>query len=146
MDRGATKDKDISELMRNINDMQRTAQDREKEFHLMRKDAEDRALESEKKLLSLNVEKETLEKTLDETKAGNAKSESTVQELNAQLSEAKIGFAQLTSQLQLEKDMRAKCEAKEAEERNERVAVSAQLLAMTKEHSKAETQKLEAPG
>ena len=140
MERGATKDKDISELMRNISDMQRTAQDREKEFHLMRKDAEDRALESEKKLLSLNVEKESLEKVLDETKAGNMKSDSTIQELNQQLSESKISFAQLTSQLQLEKDLRAKCEIKEVEERNERVAVSAQLLALTKEHSKAETQ------
>lgn len=49
-------------------------------------------------------------------------------------------MAQFTSQLQLEKDLRTKSEEKEKCERDERVALSAQMLAMTREHSKYESQ------
>ncbi len=140
VERAATKDKDMSELMKSISDIQRMAQDREQEVHQLRKDAEDRALESEKKVLLLNVENQSLEKALDETKANCVTRENAIQELQQQLSDSKIDSAQFTSQLQLERDLRARSEEKEKEEHNERVALSAQMLAMTKEHSKAETQ------
>eukprot|EP00984_Skeletonema_dohrnii_P013827 scaffold5779_cov205-Skeletonema_dohrnii-CCMP3373.AAC.4 len=140
LERAATKDKDMSELMKIISDIQRTAQDREQGVHQLRKDAENRALESEKTVLSLNVEKQSLEKSLEETKAQCATHENTIQELQQHLSESKIESTQFTSQLQLERDLRARSEEKEKEEHNERVALSAQMLAMTKEHSQVETQ------
>lgn len=140
LERAATKDKDTNELMKSISDIQRTAQDREQEVHQLRKDAEDRALVSEKKVLLLNVENQSLERALDETKANCVTREDTIQELQNQVSDSKIDSAQFTSQLQLERDLRARSEEKEKEERNERVALSAQMLAMTKEHSKAEIQ------
>jgi len=140
LERAATKDKDMSELMKSISDIQRTAQDREQGVHQLRKDAEDRALESEKTVLSLNVENQSLEKALEETKAQCATHENTIQELQQHLSESKVESTQYTSQLQLERDLRARSEEKEKEEHNERVALSAQMLAMTKEHSQAETQ------
>lgn len=42
--------------------------------------------------------------------------------------------------LQVEKELRARAEAKELEERNERVAYSAQMVAMAKEHACSEAQ------
>lgn len=126
--------------MKSISDIQRMSQDRENEVYQLRKDAEDRAVESEKKVLSLNAENQSLEKALEETKANFVTRENTIQELQQQLSHSNIDLAQFTSQLQLERDLRARSEEKEKEEHNERVALSAQMLAMTKEHSKAETQ------
>ncbi|KAL7494093.1 hypothetical protein ACHAWT_004624 [Skeletonema menzelii] len=140
LERAATKDKDMSELMKSISEIQRTAQDREQEVQQLRKDAENRALDSEKNVLSLNIEKQSLEKALEETKANCVSLENKVQDLLQQVSESKIESTQLTSQLQLERDLRSRSEEKEKEEHNERVALSAQMLAMSKEHSRAETQ------
>ena len=116
LERAATKDKDTNELMKSISDIQRTAQDREQEVHQLRKDAEDRALVSEKKVLLLNVENQSLERALDETKANCVTREDTIQELQNQVSDSKIDSAQFTSQLQLERDLRARSEEKEKEE------------------------------
>merc|ERR1712045_602925 len=44
------------------------------------------------------------------------------------------------SNLTLEKELRARSDQKEREERNERIALSAQMVAMTKEHAQMETQ------
>jgi len=126
--------------MKSISDIQRMAQDREQEVHQLRKVADDRTLEAEKKVLLLNLEKQSLEKALDEAKANLVTREKTIQELQKHLSEYKIDLAQFTSQLQLEKDLRTKSEEKEKCERDERVALSAQMLAMTREHSKYESQ------
>ena len=140
LERSAAKDKDFSDLMKSVSDIQRTAQDRERELHQLRKVAEDRATEAEKKVLSLDLENQSLGKALDEGKAAWLARDNTIQELQTQLSDSKVDSAQFTSQIQLERDLRARSEEKEKEERNERIAISSQMLAMTKEHSTVETQ------
>lgn len=140
LERAATKDKDMSELMKSIGDIQRMAQDREEEVHQLRQFAEDRALESEKKVVSLIAEKQSLEKAMEDTKAGFEARESNVQDLLQQLSESKIESTQLASQLQLERDLRSRSEEKEKEEHNERVALSAQMLTISTEHGRKESQ------
>lgn len=140
MERSVAKDKDFSELMKSVSDIQRTAQEREREVNRLRKVAEDRATEAEKKVLSLDLENQSLGKALDEVKTACLARDNTIQELQTQLSDSKVNSAQFTSQIQLERDLRARSEEKEKEERNERIAISSQMLAMTKEHSKMETQ------
>jgi len=126
--------------MKSVGDIQRTAQDREQEVNQLRQLAEDRALESEKKVVSLIAEKQSLEKAMEDTKASCVTRENYIQELLQQLSGSKIESTQLTSQLQLERDLRSRREEREKEEHNERVALSAQMLAMTKENGRTETQ------
>jgi anion-transporting ArsA/GET3 family ATPase len=93
LERAATKDKDMSELMKSISDVQRIAQDREQEVHQLRKVADDRTLEAEKKVLLLYLEKLSLEKALDEAKANLVTREKTIQELQKHISDYKIDLA-----------------------------------------------------
>lgn len=79
--------------MKSISDVQRMAQDREQEVHQLRKVADDRTLEAEKKVLLLNLEKQSLEKALDEAKANLVTREKTIQELQKHISDYKIDLA-----------------------------------------------------
>ena len=64
--------------------------------------------------------------------------------LKEQIDELKSELSSLNAQLALEKELRSRSEQKESEERTERIALSAQMVAMTKEHALMEAQLNEA--
>lgn len=147
MEAATAKDRDMSELMKSIGDIQRSGQERELDAANQRKAAEDRATAAEsqvaecrEQLLSLGYEKKSLEDALETAKAACTTQQSTIDNLQKEISDSKIETVQHDSQLQLERDLRAKAEEKEADERAERVALAAQLNAQVQEHAQSEKQ------
>ena len=145
-DRAASKDKDMTELMKSIQDIQSAGQRREEDANKQRRDAESKVSELEKTLAvtkgELNVfnhERSTLKDTLDGAKQERQKALDKLDGMKDQVDELKADLNSTMSQLTLEKELRARSEQKEREERNERIALSAQMVAMTKEHSSMET-------
>lgn len=145
-DRAASKDKDMTELMKSIQDIQSAGQRREEEANKQRRAAESTVSELEKTLAvtkgELNVfnhERSTLKDTLDGAKQERQKALDKLDGMKDQVDELKADLNSTMSQLTLEKELRARSEQKEREERNERIALSAQMVAMTKEHSSMET-------
>ena len=122
----------MSKLMKSIGDIQRSSQDREQEVANQRKAAEDKAaaaegqvVECREKLLSLGYEKKSLEEALETSKVSCAAHVNTITSLQTEIAESRINTVQHDTQLQLEKDLRAKAEEKENEERAERIALAA---------------------
>lgn len=144
--RAASKDKDMTDLMKSIQDIQAQAQRREEEANKQRRQAEAKVSELEKALAvakgELNVfnhERSTLKDTLDSAKQERLAAMKNLDEMKKQVDELKADLNSTMSQLTLEKELRARSEQKEREERNERIALSAQMVAMTKEHAHMET-------
>jgi chromosome segregation ATPase len=144
--RAASKDKDMSDLMKSIQDIQAQAQRREEEANKQRRQAEAKVSELEKALAvtkgELNVfnhERSTLKDTLDSAKQERSAAMKNLEEMKKHVDELKADLNSTMSQLTLEKELRARSEQKEREERNERIALSAQMVAMTKEHAHMET-------
>lgn len=91
-----------------------------------------------------NHERSTLKETLDTAKNERLAALKQLDEMKVQVDELKTDLNSTMSQLTLEKELRARSEQKEREERNERIALSAQMVAMTKEHAHMETSLNEA--
>lgn len=144
--RAASKDKDMTDLMKSIQDIQSQAQKREEDANSQRKAAEAKVSELEKALAvtkgELNVfnhERSTLKDTLDSAKQERLAALKSLDDMKGTVDELKADLNSTMSQLTLEKELRARSEQKEREERNERIALSAQMVAMTKEHAQMET-------
>lgn len=144
--RANAKDKDMTDLMKSIKDIQASAQTREEEANKHRRAAEAKVSELEKALAvtkgELNVfnhERSTLKETLDSARQERASTIKALDDMKEQVDELKADLNSTMSQLTLEKELRARSEQKEREERNERIALSAQMVAMTKEHAMMET-------
>jgi chromosome segregation ATPase len=141
----------MTELMKSIRDMQTSGQAREEEANKLRREAEHRVNELEKSLAvtkgELNVflsEKSTLKDTLESTKAERREALDNLKDSKEKVDDLKDKLNSAQSQLTLEVELRARSEQKEAEERNERIALSAQMVAMTKEQAHMETTLTEA--
>jgi len=144
--RANSKDKDMTDLMKSIQDIQAQAQKREEEANRQRRDAEGKVSELDKALAltkgELNVfnhERSTLKDTLDSAKQERLSALDKLDDMKLTVDDLKADLNSTMSQLTLEKELRARSEQKEREERNERIALSAQMVAMTKEHAYMET-------
>jgi kinesin family protein C1 len=144
--RAASKDKDMTDLMKSIQDIQSQAQKREEDANSQRKAAEAKVSELEKALAvtkgELNVfnhERSTLKDTLDSAKQERLAALKSLDDMKGTVDDLKADLNSTMSQLTLEKELRSRSEQKEREERNERIALSAQMVAMTKEHAQMET-------
>jgi len=144
--RAAAKDKDMSELMKSIRDIQTTGQSREEEANNLRRDAESKVSGLETKLAvttgELNVythEATSLQENLDSAKEERGIAITSLEALKAKVDNLKSDLNSTTSNLTLEKELRSRSDQKEREERNERIALSAQMVAMTKEHAQMES-------
>merc|ERR1712038_1358069 len=149
--RAESKDKDMSELMKSIREMQSSGQNREEEANKLRREAEAKVAELEKTLAvtrgELNVfthEKSSLKDSLETMKGEKADALEKLNELKEKMEVIKTDLNDTSSQLALEQELRSRSELKEREERNERIALSAQMVAMTKDHAQMEMQLNEA--
>jgi len=150
-ERAAAAAKDTSDLAKALQGVQQSGQAREEEANKLRKEAEEKATEMERlytdarhQISRLTDEKETLAVSLETTKSELAAAEETIQGLKDEIAEQKTAMSSHTSQVEVEKELRARAEHNAEEERRERKATSAQMVAMTSEHAKAEAQWLEA--
>jgi len=149
--RAESKDRDMSELMKSIREMQSSGQNREEEANKLRREAEAKVADLEKTLAvtrgELNVfthEKSSLKDSLDTVKEEKADALEKLNELKEKMDGIKTDLNETSSQLALEQELRSRSELKEREERNERIALSAQMVAMTKDHAQMEMQLNEA--
>lgn len=149
--RARSKDKDMTELMKSIGEMQATSKAREEEANTQRREAEKKvsALEqsvavTKGELNVFNHERSTLKDTLDTAKSERLAALKSLDDMKDQVDELKTDFNATKSQLTLEKELRSRSEQKEREERNERIALSAQMVAMTKDHARMESSITEA--
>jgi chromosome segregation ATPase len=126
--------------MKTIGDIQRSAQDNEKDLAKRLAAAESQAVELREKVILLEFEKKAMEDALDAAKVACSAHESTIARLRQGISESKIGSAHHESQIQHERDLRSKAEEKAGEERAERIALAAQLNAQLREHVQSEKQ------
>jgi len=145
------KNKELSMALKSFADMQRSAQEREGELRQAGRDGEERVLRAEAKAAELEGEVGRL-RTEIAASAGEAAAlkielSAKREELKAQASadqEARAALQEVRASLAVEKELRARAEGKEAEERQERVAANAQLLAMQQAHaSEMEGQRVE---
>lgn len=141
----------MTELMKSINEMQSNSKAREKEANDARREAEKKVSELDKQMAvtkgELNVfnhERSTLKETLDTAKTERLDALKSLEDMKGQVNDTKTELNSTMSQLTLEKELRFRSEQKEREERNERIALSAQMVAMTKEHAHMETSLNEA--
>ena len=144
--RANSKDKDMTELMKSIQEIQSQAGKREEEANRQRREAERKVSELEKGLAvtkgELNVfnhERSTLKDTLDSAKQERLEALKKLDDTKLAVDDLKSDLNSTMSQLTLEKELRSRSEQKEREERNERIALSAQMVAMTKEHAHMES-------
>mmetsp|Transcript_15076 Transcript_15076/g.18384 ORF Transcript_15076/g.18384 Transcript_15076/m.18384 type:complete len:1089 (-) Transcript_15076:257-3523(-) len=149
--RATSKDKDMSDLMKSISVMQATSQAREEEANRLRREAETKVTDLEKavavtkgELNVFNHERSTLKETLDTARTERVAALNSLDEMKGRVDDLKTDLNATLSQLTLEKELRSRSEQKESEERNERIALSAQMVAMTKEHAHMETSLNEA--
>jgi len=144
--RAAAKDKDMSELMKSIREIQTSAQSREEEANKQRRKAESKVSSLETNLAvvtgELNVfthEKSSLQENLDSARDEAGVALKSLENLKLRVDELKTDLNEKTTSLTLEKDLRSRSDKKEREERNERITLSAQMVAMTKEHAQMES-------
>ena len=149
--RASSKDKDMSDLMKSIHEIQASSKAREEEANKLRREAEKKVSDLEKivavtkgELNVFNHERSTLKETLDGAKHERIAALKALDEMKEKVDDLKTDLNAAMSQLTLEKELRARSEQKEREERNERIALSAQMVAMTKEHAHMESSLTEA--
>lgn len=131
--------------MKGLSDIQRSSQVREDEANSLRKQAESKSSDLEIVLADLNGkntfvthEKVALEESINTMEKELKQEGEMINTLKVEVNILKQDINSSTSQLQLEKELRAQSCQKEREERNERIALSAQMVAMTKEHAEIE--------
>ena len=135
------------ELMKSINDIQNAYSNREESLNKVRREAESKVNELEKSLATaegninlLTHEKSTLKQNLDTMKQERDDANKELNVVKKDYDELKTSLNSEKSQLNLEKELRIRSEQKEHEERSERIAISAQMVAMTKEYAQMEAQ------
>ncbi|EWM23708.1 dna topoisomerase [Nannochloropsis gaditana] len=135
------KNKELFMALKSFADMQLSAQEREGELRQAGKDGEERVLRAEAKVSDLEGEMSRLRTemaaSIGEGTALKVELASKREEAKAHLSaaqEAQAALQELRASLAVEKELRSRAEGKEAEEREERVAANAQLLAMQQAH------------
>ncbi len=136
------KDKELSMALKSFADMQRSAQEREGELRQASKDGEERVARAEARATELEAEvgrlRTDVAASAGETAALKVELTAKREELKAQVSadqETRAALQESRASLAVEKELRARAEGKEAEERQERVAANAQLLAMQQAHA-----------
>jgi len=151
VERATSKDRDLSELMKSLGDIQRSGQAREEEANTQRKDAEGKVSDLERTLADtrgeisvLTHEKTALAEIFAKAKEDLESADGSVKDLKNQIDGFRSEISSQSAQLALEKELRTRSEQKESEERTERIALSAQMMAMTKEHALMEAQLNEA--
>ena len=129
------KDVHLAELTKSIGNIQSQSHNREAQLNHQLQCAESKMKELENALAvtkgELNVynnERSTLKETLNESKQERLAALKKLDEMKGRVDEVKENLQATMSQLTLEKELRAKSEQKEREERNERIALSAQML------------------
>ena len=139
------KEKNFTQLMMSIGEIQKSGQGREDEQKEARKEAEAKLAECETSLATanqaiatLNAEKSSLLASLEQAREQLAEANATISEIKAELTAFRSDSSGLESELKLEKELRSRAEEKETEEKNERIAVSAQMMAMTTDHAAKE--------
>jgi len=135
------------ELMKSIKDIQNAGQNREENSNKLRREAEAKVTELEKTLAviqgNINLlthEKMTLKESLDSLKQEREDALKELSQVKKEYEELRNLFNNEKSQLNLERELRTRSEQKEHEERSERIALSAQMVAMTKEYAQMEAQ------
>ena len=151
IEKASSKDRDLSELMKSLGEIQRSGQSREEEANKLRREAEAKVSDLERSLADtrgdisvLTHEKTALSDSLAKAKEELEGAGGSVKELKEQIDGFKAEISTQSAQLALEKELRTRSEQKESEERTERIALSAQMVAMTKEHALMEAQLNEA--
>uniref|UniRef100_A0A7S4JBW0 Kinesin motor domain-containing protein n=1 Tax=Odontella aurita TaxID=265563 RepID=A0A7S4JBW0_9STRA len=146
-DRATSKDRDMSELAKGLREVQQSGQAREEEANALRKAAEAKAAEMEHQNTELRHEisvlthdKDLAAETIEVVKREIANSEEIIAKLKAEIAEMKSDMTSASSQAQMEKELRARAEQNVEEERRERIACSAQMVAMTQEHARVQAQ------
>ncbi|GMH96701.1 hypothetical protein TrST_g5295 [Triparma strigata] len=141
------KEKNFTQLMMSIGEIQNSGQRREDEQKERTIKAELKLEESEKivaasasTIATLTAEKTSLESSLSIAQEALKEANTTLAEVKAELASFKSDSSGLEAQLSLEKELRSRAEEKEKEEKNERIAVSAQMMAMTTEMTTKEAQ------
>lgn len=134
-EQAALKDVHLAELTKSIGNIQSQSHNREAQLNHQLHCAESKMKELENTLAvtkgELNVynnERSTLKETLNESKQERLAALKRLDEMKGRIDEVKENLHATMSQLNLEKELRAKSEQKEREERNERIALSAQML------------------
>lgn len=134
-EQAALKDVHLAELTKSIGNIQSQSHNREAQLNHQLHCAESKMKELENALAvkkgELNVynnERSTLKETLNESKQERLAALKSLDEMKGRVDEVKENLHATMSQLTLEKELRAKSEQKEREERNERIALSAQML------------------
>jgi len=144
-ERADSTEKDMFELMRNLGDMQRSGEARESEANELRKRAEEKAAlmerslaEAKEKLAAIDVEQKTTQGTVESIKKELMESRDLIVEMKNREKLLKSDLNTAGAQLKVEQELRTRSEQKENEEKTERVAMSAQLMALTKDHARME--------
>ena len=119
------KDRDMTELMKAISN---NVSAREEKVSRAKKEAEEALVQSREEVTSLVYESKALK---DRLRAAEEQSMKLVIE-NAEM---KVRSTTLESQLKVETELRGRAEQMESMERNERISMSAQMLAMAKDHA-----------
>lgn len=137
----------MMELMKSIKDIQNAGQNREENSNKLRREAEAKVTELEKTLAviqgNINLlthEKLTLKENLDTLKQEREDAIKELNQVKKEYEELKNLFNNEKSQMNLERELRMRSEQKEHEERSERIALSVQMVAMTKEYAQMEAQ------
>lgn len=125
--------------MKTVGEIQRSGQIREVEANKLRKEAENRLMDLISENSFLLHEKEMIKDALDQTKDELLRTQQINHSLGTELEKLKYDIGTNSSTLQMERELRARSEQKEKDERNERIAISAQMVAMTKEHTQLES-------
>lgn len=137
----------MSHLMMSIGDIQRSAQAREDEANIARKTAEEKFYQASDSMAKLREEisalkhgNSTLEKSLEVVKNDLTAARQSIDILRDERQAQNSELTAHLAHLRVETELRTRAEEKEIEERRERIALSAQMVAMTKEHARMETQ------
>jgi kinesin family protein C1 len=151
VEKASAKDRDLSELMKSLGDIQRSGMEREETANKKRQEAEAQVTGLERSLVDtkgeltvLKHEKASIAEGLEKAKKDLDAAETSLKGIREQVDGYKSEISSQAADLKLEKELRTRSELKEVEERNERIAVGAQMVAMTKEHAVMQQQLNEA--
>lgn len=137
--------------MKGLGDIQLASETRENDANELRKKAEVKSLGLERELNDVRNELNLLSHNqilmVENLAVSNSRSEllgKELGEMSKKFDEIKDELSSRTSQYHFEKELRSRGDMKEAEERTERIALSAQMVAMTKEHANIEAQMVQS--
>jgi len=122
------KDRDMTELMKAINN---NVSAREENATRARKEAEEALVQTREEVTTLVYENKSMKDRLHSAEERSMK-------LVTDNAEMKVKSTTLEAQLKVETELRGRAEQMESTERNERIAMSAQMLAMAKDHAAKE--------